>query len=82
MKPYSFTDIMEAVLHDKRRPVKKWIFVPAKFNRDGRGRFTGGKRKAFTRRIFDYTRWTTGSQIITENISRNNSLLARFKGKA
>lgn len=73
---------MHNAMHAKRRPVKKYIHVKPIYNRDAKGRFTGGlKRKGYTRKILDMTRWTTGLEMMAANIESNNALLKRLAGR-
>lgn len=79
----SFSEIIYESMHGKRRPVKKSVYVPGKWVRDKRGRFSGKRlRKSFYRDLKDYTRWTTGMEMLAENIAHNNTILQRLKGKA
>jgi hypothetical protein len=66
-------------MHGKRRPVKKYVFVPAKWKRDKRGRFVKMLRRKYTRKILDRARWTTGMEMLAENVTRNNTILQRLK---
>ena len=76
----TLTEAMHRALYTPRPTIKKVIFVPARWERDKRGRFVSLIRRAYIRRLLDRKNLKTGIEQLAANVSQDNILLKKLRG--
>ena len=80
MKP-NLTKVLHDTFNGSIHRIKRSVWIDFMQFRDVKGRFTNRTRRGHLRVLEYEKKLTKVSDMIAENVSKNNALLARFQGK-